>query len=1271
MRFLLLLLPFLAIISTKTVFAQTDKNDTKNDSLNSTFQKIKWIAVQKKNNSAVVGVPTNDHYTPYTAFWTKEIDSLPPISIQVLQTRPALSSVVGVPTNNTNAIKATYDFEKQIILFDSISNQTIQLDSIQISYQSIPFKIKNWNFKRSQEEYEQAAMQNFIDTVDRKAEKKKIITEERQELFSSNLQKSGSITRGVSVGNQQDVFVNSNLNLQLEGKLTDEIELTAIISDQNVPFQPEGNTQQIQQFDRIQIQLRHKNASLTAGDVTLKQGIGNNSPHFMRFYKNVLGGVLQTNFQRDSTFSTQQKISLAAAKGQFQSYQLPVQEGVQGAYRLVGANNESFIIVQAGSEKVFLDGQLLQRGFNYDYIIDYNTAEITFNPHVVITQFSRVRVEFEYTNQYYNRTISNLGASVNFTSKNKSLNPNKLKKSSWNVFIENYSESDNEKQPINFDISEERQTLLENIGDSLSLAVVESAEEAEGFSINQILYIKKDTLINSFVYPIFVRATQDDENQTLYTISFSEVEQNQGDYSLGETLANGNEYVFVGINQGNYAPIRQLPAPNSKELTNAGIRFSPNKHTSIFAETAFSKQDKNLFSEINSEDDQGNAFFIGIHTKEKIVQNKYKLSYGIDYEIDNKNFEPIDRFRDIEFDRDWTLPTFYGSLPNGKDQILQAFAIIENNQSNKFEYHFTYREREDAITGQQHKILFNKKIGKLQLSTNGFLLTGENKLEYSNSAASSYSDLTSTTSSENSIISSIPSSQVSILSIPQTVFWLRYDADLKYQNRFIIPAYSYSIDKQEFRQNIFSSITNQKQDSVTSSLINYEQHKFYLFQGDSSKKANYKVEYILREDFLPKNGNIQSYTNSQTAQAEATLNFEREKSTQKLTWNATYRNLKYNQEFLDTIKLENTETLMGRIDWRSDFFERAIHQELTYSTVTGREPALEFTFIGVDGTQGTHTWRDDNNDGVQQLGEFYEAINADERNYIKIFTPTSTYLTAFSTDFVYKITLTPPRKWKKAKFIKKSLQLFSLVFSVQNSVKTTENDFAKRFIPFAERSQENILSEQSSLRNVLFLNRTNPKWGGEFRYTSTRQKTLLAGGFDSQNIEEYEGIFRLSLSKTIASKSSFLIGKQNNASDYLENRTYDLELIKPQIELSWQPTTAFRLTTAYRFENKKNTLGIEKATINEFRTELRYSKVGDRVFNLRLRTLNIDFTGETNTPVSYELLEALQAGQNLTWDLSLQQKLFNGLQLSVVYEGRKSGSNAAVHIGRIQVTALF
>ena len=98
-------------------------------------------------------------------------------------------------------------------------------------------------------------------------------------------------------------------------------------------------------------------------------------------------------------------MAAGVAKGKFATIEVPPIENVQGPYRLSGPNGEQFIIVLANSERVYLDGRLQTRGFDADYTIDYNLAEVTFTPRHLITRNSRIRIDFEYSDLNYARSL--------------------------------------------------------------------------------------------------------------------------------------------------------------------------------------------------------------------------------------------------------------------------------------------------------------------------------------------------------------------------------------------------------------------------------------------------------------------------------------------------------------------------------------------------------------------------------------------------------------------------------------------------------------------------------------------------------------------------------------------------------------------------------------------------------------------------------------------------------------------------------------------------
>jgi hypothetical protein len=1103
-----------------------------------------------------------------------------------------------IRVQNDSTVRISYDLNTGKAHFAG----KYELDSVLICYQTLPLNLTKADFKRNPASYDSTDhyTENYLNNLNQQSETP------REELFSlKGFNKGGNLTRGVSLGNNQNVFVNSALNLQLDGKLTEDLDLQAVISDQQVPYQPEGNTLQLQEFDRVFIRLKNKTGSLTAGDVVLQQKEG----YFLKYYKNVQGALIDAQYKIGKT-EANTAAGVAVAKGKFASIQVSPIEGVQGPYRLRGPNGEQFIIVLANSEKVFIDGKLLTRGFNYEYVIDYNLGEVTFNANIILTRFTRIRIDFEYAERNYARTI--FSASHYQTSKK------------WDFFGNFYRESDNPRTPL-IDLTDAQKAELSRQGTGIGLV---SGTDSVGFQVGEVLYKQVDsTTVNANYRSVFVYSTAPDS--AYFRVIFSEVGQGNGDYVRVNTTINGQIYQWKepvnGIKQGNYAPFRTVPLPTQRQLFTLGTAYKLNEKERFFGEVAFSNQDLNAYSTLDQQQNKGTALKIGWQNQGKRINTwkGYEWLGGIDYEWNSADFSPIDRFRSIEFDRDWSKNIDTSRID---DHIFNVNLGIRKDIQHQILYRFSARNRGKQVQGWQQQLNIAQTFRKFLLKIDGFWLN---------------------------------SRQDSLRSI-----WQRLSTDLSYQSKLVTLGYRLNIDK--------NRIFNPETDSTLLTQMNFEEQIIYL-QNPDTAKVRYKIEYSYRQDYTPIGGKLRQNLRAQT------LNFSMNttlRKTQQISLLATYRAV-----FNTIIESAEEDNLMGRLDWSGTFWKNLVRSDLTFASTTGRELRREYVFLQVQTGQGTHTWRDENTDSVQDLNEFYLAINPDERQFVKIFLPTTDYIKAFTNNFSYRLNWQLPQKKHKNlvsddtnKRENGFFSKFSGLLAWTINRRFTADDLEARLIPFAEIADNQLLATQESFRNTLFFNRTELRYGGEFTYLNTVQKQLLSNGFEARNKEEYRLILRRNRKKYWTTQLLLSQSSQTIRSDFLSTRNYAIRTYQISPEVALQPNTEFRVSATYNYSFKENTTPIEmpeQARIHQINVELRWNKLSKRNILTNLRWLNIGYRGEQNTPISYDMLEALQPGVNWTWSINWQERLLNGLQLTLNYEGRKSGTRPLVNIGRAQVTVLF
>ncbi len=1110
---------------------------------------------------------------------------------------PKRFAILDKDGNSPDPFSYRIDFKKGFIVFSEKLQQN--QDSLTIQYLQYPeFLTREYFALDPKIIVENTGQMDKLYSLDERSDKS---------IFTpfEGLNTSGSISRGITVGNNQNAVVNSELDLQITGKLSEKVSIRASIQDANIPAQESGYSQSLNEFDQIFIELFGENWNIRAGDIDLQ----NSRSYFGRFTKKVQGISLGGTFNNEDGSKIDAFASGALVRGVFSKSEFVGQEGNQGPYKLVGPNGELYILVVSGSERVYVNGLLLKRGENEDYVIDYNAGELKFNPTYPITSNMRISVEYQYTDRSYTRFIGYGGG--NYTSENLDLG----------VYV--YSENDAKNQPLQQNLSEEQVAILQAAGDDRELMNAPSAVP-DTYSENKILYKKE--IINGEEVFVFSSNPEDE----LFSVRFSLVGPNNGDYVISETNAISRIFEYVaptnGVRQGNYAPVVRLNAPIKLQVGGVNGSFHPSEKTRVDFEVAGSQNDQNLFSDVDDGNNDGFAGRLAFKQRLLTTADTLKIDGFGSLDFVQKDFRTIERLYNIEFNRDWNLIN-----PKGNQSFVISGVELSHPKIGGGRYEFQHLNYSENFNGTRHVLASQIKLDRFRLQTDGSFLNSK-----ADSISSKFFRITNRTT----------------YSFEKA--WVGGKVGLE-DNR----------------------IKNVVRDSLSPISQRFSAVEAFSGIGDSTK-VFVEAGYQFRVNDSVRNNKLQKVNSSNTYYFKSRLI---NTDNTQLSAFANYRILKY-EPFEDTginpndslpASVRNRETdrsLNARILYNQTLFDGGIRLNTTLESNNGVVPQQEYTFVKTEPGQGVYTWIDYNNNGIQELEEFEVAQFQDQAEYIRVLLPNQVFVKIRQNKFSQIVTLNP-QNWSNKEGFKKLLSHFynQTSYLLDRKVKRRNDGF--NINPFQDGGDDQ-LGLTLNFRNALFFNRGKQHFTTSYTFIATSADNLLAVGLQRNNLESHQINFNHKFWESWLLNLKGATGSNESLSENFANRNYRLDSYEFNPKISYLLSQQTRFDVFYEFANQKNQLGeLEKLDQQTIGCSFAYTNAEKISINGEFNYINNKFEGSPFSPVAYQMLEGLQPGTNFTWRLLFQKRITKYLDANLSYLGRKSETNKTVHTGSIQLRAYF
>jgi hypothetical protein len=933
---------------------------------------------------------------------------------------------------------------------------------------------------------------------------------------------------------------------------------------------------------------------ILAGDFDLRASEG----YFLQMNKRVQGARFTTQRETlDRKPGYRTSTGAAVVKGKYARNQLAGSEGNQGPYLLTGANGENYIQIIAGSEKVFIDGQPLIRGEDADYTIDYNTAEIRFTPKNLITRDKRILVEFEYTERSYSRFLV--------------FSENRWSTRSGTWYFNVFSENDAKNQPLLQDLSDTNKALLTSIGDDSGLARVSAIRESP-FRSDRVFYKQADTLVNGELYTdILIQSYHPDSAK--YEAGFSFVGAGNGNYVPVQSAANGRVFKWVapvnGVPAGGYEPVTRLVMPQSKQIFSAGTRQAIGSRMRVEMEGAITRNDRNTFSSIDDSDNTGIGLKTRIERKDYLRRDSsLMLGSYLNYRFTGSRFDPLERYREVEFERDWNLTT---GGPVQQENFLESGVTLSGRDSLRAAYRVEYLSLKSDYSGLRQFTSGNLTGKQWSATWSGSYLLSADK--YRNTA------------------------------------FLRHTAQVNRRLGHITIG-------------LYENAENNHWTTPDSDTLLTNSQAFQEFRLEASEKRGDRQPWMVRlsnrADRLPLDGRL--VTSSRAWDAESWLDLSKNPA---LPFRAGFhfRTLDAGSEAL--LSGESGQTLTGRIENRWQAWKGRVRSQTFFEIGSGFDRKPEYSYLEVAAGQGYYTWNDYNGNNIKELNEFETAFFRDQATFIRVFRLGTGFTPTLVNRFNQVFTI-QPKKGLASRFTSQ------LAYRIDK--KTGREDYLFLLNPFTtDPSDPRLINLNSQLRHSLSFNKTGQKFNADLVTQKQSARSTLINGADGRVNWSNSLLLRYRFHPAWQLNATTDWSRKESVSEFFDTRNYVLVSQSQVVRLECQAGTAIRIGLDWELRSEKNKTDAQDLLSNRIESSFIAQIPEKGQVTLSLRHVYIRFDGQAGSPAGYAMLRGFTNGHNGVAELSARYKLGKNLVLEALYEGRIVRGGKTVHNAQLQVRAVF